>query len=252
MPNEQRRWLGNHSKPKAKDPDPAAPAKADGWWAGLMDQGQPLTNVADSRTDPQEIRYSTAAVRGLLSAEGRFRLAGRGDVEVMAASPETIKKRRASANEELLARWVGVTDAEAADVLAIVRARAEDWRTGTAAVLGLITAALVITNAKDTAKLFGELEVRLGLAFLLIVSAGLGLASLGLAIRAANGPSWLDTKVKEQVATLKSTCRRDLSRAQGAASDLRIAQRLLWGAISIFVVLVACFWVVPYDWNPIS
>jgi hypothetical protein len=130
---------------------------------------------------------------------------------------------------------------EAARVLAAVRKRADDWRTATSSVLGLITAALVLnTDAVDSV---GD-KARAYLAAALAASAVLGLFSLYKVIRAANGPSWLDT-IRTSTATSNevSAAVRDSVRARAAAHDLYIGQRALGVAVLIFIGMVCAIWI---------
>ena len=106
---------------------------------------------------------------------------------------------------------------------------------------------MALTGAKDSARLFKDLDVRVLLALVLAAWATAGLSSLRSSIRAANGPSWLDTNVKERVQTMESTGQRDLRRARAAAVDLRKAQQLLWIGIGLFVILVVLQWTIPYE-----
>lgn len=210
---------------------------------------------ADTRLNPGLLRQYKEDVRLLLADRGANDPA-RSDTQNLAVEvrPNDEKRLRGKGGTltvaELKSRWAGVSDSEAKEVLAAVRKRAEDWRTGTAGVLGVITAAFVVSGTKDAARLFDSGIARGLLAALLVLSAGLGLASLGYAIRAANGPAWLDTKIKESVTTPRPTAMRDLIRARAAAKDLVLAQRLLWCAIGVLVLLVACFWTVPHGWEP--
>lgn len=130
----------------------------------------------------------------------------------------------------------------AANILKDVRTRAESWRNGTAGVLALITAALVVTNAKDTARAYSAGEVRWLLSGLLIASAILGLLSLYRTLRAANGPSWLDVRVTNRLPSTPADGKRDMIRARAAAHDLWLAQRLLGAAVLVFILLVALTW----------
>ena len=58
--------------------------------------------------------------------------------------------------EGFVGKWEEMTNKEGAAVLAAVRKRAEDWRTGTAGVLSLITAMLVVTDVKDSVRIFDQ------------------------------------------------------------------------------------------------
>ncbi len=154
--------------------------------------------------------------------------------------PTSRQPRQLPEVEAFVRKWQGLTDAQAAAVLAAVRKRADDWRAGTASVLGLITATLVVTNVKDSVRIFDQGQ-RVALAAALGVSALLGLASLWFVIRAANGPSWLDTRVSR--IREEAGRDRDLRRARGAAGDLRTGQVLLALAVVVFVALVAMTWI---------
>ena len=116
-------------------------------------------------------------------------------------------------------------------------------------MLALITAALVVAKAENTARAYSDVLIRSLLTGLLVASAVLGLASLYKVIRAANGPSWLDTKVSDSQVTLKGERpaggQRTLLRARAAAHDLGWGQRLLSVAALLFVALVACTWAIP-------
>ena len=197
--------------------------------------------------DPDVLRQNRDQVRRVLGTESTPTGDARATTETRAVQGPLSKKEGKAKSPALEERWSGVGDLEAKEVLAAVRLRAENWRTGTASVLGVITAALVISGTEDTVRLFENAWVRGPLAFLLVVAAVLGFNSLRLAILAANGPSWLDTKIKEVVATPRPTAERDLKRARAAAKDLASAQTCLSWAIVLFVVLVACFWVIPHD-----
>ena len=127
-------------------------------------------------------------------------------------------------------------DDEAKNVLAAVRKHAEDWRTGTAVVLGLITAALALTGAKDSARLFEHLDVQVPLALVLAAQPPLGLAVFALP-PSRRRPPWLDDNLKERV--------RPWSPLASVISDelelrrrLQKAQQLLWIGIGLFVVFV--------------
>jgi hypothetical protein len=132
----------------------------------------------------------------------------------------------------------------AAEVLAAVRTRAEAWIKGTSAVLALVTASLVITDIRLTVRLYSS-GGRWWLAILLVGSAGFGLLSLRFALRAANGPAWLDTLTGFH--DDKSHARRDLARAHGAAKDLRAGQWSLTIAAALLILLIASTWVLPFD-----
>lgn len=205
--------------------------------------------------DDAVLRTHSDDVKSLLITQGPLEEKPRVAAGEHAAADGSAKEAGASLGKKddgpFIKRWQGVDDHEASEVLAAVRKRAEAWQTGTASVLALITAALVLTNAKDTARLFRDPDVRLVLALFLAVSATAGIISLALSIRAANGPTWLDTKVKESVSTTQSTSTRDLRRARAAAKDLRLAQRLLGLGAATFILLVALLWVVPHsqDWG---
>ena len=148
--------------------------------------------------------------------------------------------------------------AAAAEVLAVVRKRAADWRDSTAGVLAVITAALVITDVSGS---IGPLDqwLKITCAASLAGSALLGLSSLYLVIRAANGPSWLDVRITDargrvphlsfetQGKTIEQEVNsalvvRDLRRAGAAAYDLWWAQRTLALSSLIFILIVAATW----------
>lgn len=134
-----------------------------------------------------------------------------------------------------------VTDEQAAAVLVGVRKRAESWRTGTASVLGVITATLVLggdtfTSIKASAKVLPHVP------YAMAVSVLFALASLYFTLRAANGPAFLDTKIRE---TVGDAAERDLRRAGAAAYDLKRAQVLLAIAVVIFLAALVAIWVAP-------
>lgn len=145
-----------------------------------------------------------------------------------------LRARRA----EDFAKGAPLTPAAAEAALNGVRKRAEAWRTGTAAILTLVTATLVVTDVSKTVHVFDPGGQRL-LSMLLVVSALTSLAGLAFVLRAANGPSWLDTR---QYRNRWSDAQRDSYRARAAAWDLHCGQVLLAVGVAVFVLLVAVTW----------
>lgn len=123
----------------------------------------------------------------------------------------------------------------AAKVLTAVRTRAEAWRNGTAAVLGVITATLVIGGETYTAIREADEVV----PWLIVIAAVVALVSLYMTLRAANGPAFLDTKIRE---TLEPSWKRDMRRAGAAAADLKRAQWMLGIAVIVFLVALLVLW----------
>jgi hypothetical protein len=120
-----------------------------------------------------------------------------------------------------------------------VRKRAEGWRTGTATVLGLVFATLAIKKPGDTVGAFDGWNRHAITAFI-VLSTGVGLASLFLILRAANGPSWLDTRIKDFARARGAM--RFLGRAEAASKDLRWGQILFFVALALFAVAVGLTW----------
>lgn len=132
-----------------------------------------------------------------------------------------------------------VTDDQAAKVLQAVRDRAEGWRSGTAAVLALITATLVLGG--DTFDAINEAgAVKPAIVVLIAVAAVLALVSLYFTLRAAHGPAFLDTKIRETI--VEAALVRDMRRAGAAAADLKLAQWLLGAAVVAFLTALVIMW----------
>ena len=109
-------------------------------------------------------------------------------------------------------------------------------------MLGLITATLVVTDLSTSVHVFGPAEQRV-LGSLLLFAALFSLAGLAYFLRAANGPSWLDTTGEKP---REKSAYRIAVRARAAAYDLHRGQVLLFIGVAAFVGLVALTWM----WEP--
>lgn len=130
-----------------------------------------------------------------------------------------------------------VSAEQAKALLDSVRKRAEGWRTGVAATLGLSFATVAIKGPGEGIAKFDDTQT-LGLAVAIGVALVTGLVSLYFLLRAANGPTWLDMRGP----LLTPDAHRYLRRARGAAYDLRWGQ-LLWAvSLAVFVGTTAVSW----------
>lgn len=127
----------------------------------------------------------------------------------------------------------------ARDALDAVRKRADGWRNGTAAVLGLVFGTLVIKKPGETVGAFAGWD-RAVIAGFIGLSFVVGLVSLFCILRAANGPSRLDTRIKDFAGARGAL--RFLGRAEGASKDLRMGQILFFVAVTLFAVAVGLTW----------
>jgi hypothetical protein len=135
----------------------------------------------------------------------------------------------------------GLNVDDAKEALAEVRRRAEGWRNGTAAVLGLVFATLAIKKPGDSVGAFDGLD-RGAITAFIVSSAVVGLLSLYLILRAANGPSRMDTRIKDFA--LPRDTMRFLGRAEAASKNLRSGQILFFVALALFAVAVGLTWYV--------
>lgn len=147
--------------------------------------------------------------------------------------------RKASAQTMFAASFSHLDDAEAAEILECVRRRAKAWQMGTAGLVGLVTAALVITDLTTSIHIFDHESRRL-LAILLGLAEVSAVSSVFYFLRAAHGPSWLETRA---TTIEKQDRERDLRRARGSSWDLRRGQIVLGFAIALFLALVIATWV---------
>jgi len=143
--------------------------------------------------------------------------------------------KRLAEDPDITALDVGVAKA----ALDAVRKRADGWRNGTATVLGLVFATLAIKKPGDTVGAFDGPNRNAITAFI-VVSAGVGLMSLFLLLRAANGPSRMDTSIKDFARARDAL--RFLGRAEAASKDLRWGQILFFVALVLFAVAVGLTW----------
>ena len=130
--------------------------------------------------------------------------------------------------------------------LEAVRKRAEGWRNGVAASTALIFAVLSVKD-EGIAKFGNESLVILAVAAAVTVVVALG--SLYKMLRAANGPSWLDTRISDL--SKPYDAKRYLVRAGGAAHDLKWGQRFWVGSVVGFMAVVLLTWTLPddgYNW----
>lgn len=157
------------------------------------------------------------------------------------AAPDRRGKHETNVYERLLKdpEIDEITVDVAKNALDAVRKRADGWRNGTATVLGLVFATLVIKKPADTIGAFDGGD-RILLTALIAASLVTGLASLFFVLRAANGPSRLDTRIKD-FAQARGTL-RFLGRAEGASKDLRCGQILFFVALALFAVSVGLTW----------
>jgi hypothetical protein len=130
-----------------------------------------------------------------------------------------------------------VTAEQAKALLDSVRKRADGWRTGVAATLGLSFATVAIKGPGEGIAKFSGHQT-LGLAVAVGVALATGLVSLYFLLRAANGPTWLDMRGP----LLQADAHRYLRRARGAAYDLKWGQ-LLWAvSLAVFIGTTAVSW----------
>jgi len=154
-------------------------------------------------------------------------------------------KRRKSGDALVARLWsdpgiLEVSVVTAKDALTSVRQRAEGWRNGVAASLGLVFATMTVKGPEDGIGAFsgGEQQV---LIALLTFSIALALGSLYKILRAAHGPSWLDAHFAQ--VSHPYDAQRYLKRAGGAAYDLRCGQSLWLAALVVFFITVVLVWV---------
>lgn len=127
------------------------------------------------------------------------------------------------------------TAEEAKVMLDAVRKRAEGWRGGLAATVGLVLASLAIKPGDGFMKYTGD--VRTVLMVLLALSLSSALVGLFLLVKAANGPTWLFELVGPQ-----ATADAYLKRVVGARRDLGRGQVAWVLALLLFSVAVAVTW----------
>jgi hypothetical protein len=161
-------------------------------------------------------------------------IVGNPDPHPKGAREKAIYKRLTD-DDDIKSLDVGV----AMKALEEVRKRAEAWRNGTAAALGLVFATLAVKNPGETVGAYGGWNRDL-LAGLIGLSVVCGLASLFWFLRAANGPSWLDTRIKDFARARGAL--RFLGRAEAASKNLRFGQILFFLALALFGGAVTLTW----------
>lgn len=117
------------------------------------------------------------------------------------------------------------------DQLTTVRKSAENWRTGLAAIVSVITASWVIKGPADVQSL--ERPASYGVGILLALGLASAIFGAWMCITAANGKPSLVTR--DEIHTLGGISGFSLSRAKAAARQLRLAQ----GATVLALVLLA-------------
>lgn len=128
----------------------------------------------------------------------------------------------------------------AKEALKAVRERADGWRAGVATSLALGIGSMTIKGKDDGIGGFegGEQVALLVLLGLSIVAA---LLSLWWFLRAAHGPSWLDSTIRQLAGTYDAE--RYCARAAGAARDLRKGQLAWLGSLVLYCATVVGIWV---------
>lgn len=128
---------------------------------------------------------------------------------------------------------------QARELLAEARARADGWRNGVAATLALVFATLALTKAGEGISAYGD-GPKLAITLLLSTSIILGLVSLYKMLRAANGPSWLDTRLQDKARPYDAG--RYLGRAEGVREDLFWGQRFWLLSVMLLLSAVIVSW----------
>lgn len=151
-----------------------------------------------------------------------------------------------AAGSEFFLRLYDNLDVQTVDVAAAkaaleaVRKRAEGWRTGVATSTALIFAVL---SVKDEGIAKFENGSLLLLIVVALVTLAVAMASLFKMLRAANGPSWLDSRISDL--NKPYDAKRYLIRAAAAAHDLELGQRFWFGSVCGFTLLVILSWTLP-------